>query len=499
MGGRLTNRLGFQDAAFLNFERADLPYNVGSVGIFEGAIPFQKYVQHVEGRIELVPRYHQRVVQVPFSLAQPAWHDDPHFDVRNHVQRVTLRDPADDVQLARVAGEFFATPLDRSRPLWEIRLVEGLSGGRTAQVAKVHHCMVDGVAGVGLLAALFDTTAEGRAKHQRRRRQLEPTPDRVTVVTDAVFDQVAETLNTAGAITAAVINPLASYGWLRSVASSLWAARSYFAQPAPSMPWKTKLTNPRRLAWVQVPFAQAHEVSSAWGGTINDAVLTALSSAFARYMDFHGLQTKGVVVRVLIPVNVRSAAEEEALGNRVSFMLAGLPLDEADPRERFRRIHEEIAELKAKGQATGMDHLFQALGKTPVPVQKLLGGALDLPNTLANFVCTNVPGPKQPLYCVGYKMTDHYPWVPVAWQMGLGVAVMSYDQSLAISLTADREVMYDLDRLAGFIGESFGEVHAATGKRRRRRTSAPSAKRPHVVSPEAATMTNGAAPQRVRK
>jgi WS/DGAT/MGAT family acyltransferase len=498
MGGQPSKRLGFEDAAFLNFERPEFPYNVGSVAIFEGTIPFEKYVRHVESRIELVPRYHQHVVPVPFNLSQPSWHDDPRFDVRNHIERVRLPEPADDAALARFAGEYLSTQLDRSRPLWELRLVEGLSGGRTAQVAKVHHCMVDGVAGVGLLAALFDFSPEGRTERRHRRRErLEPDPGRLSVLTDAVFDQIDETLSTAASLTAAVINPLASYGWLKSVAGSFWAARSYLSRPAASMPWKTPLSRPRRLSWVRLPFAHVKEISSAWGGTINDATLTILSGAFARYLEYHGRETRGVLVRVLIPVNVRAAAEDAALGNRVSFMLAGLPLDEGNPRERFRRIHEEIASLKAQGQATGMDQLIQLLGKIPAPVQKLFSGALGLPNSLTHFVCTNVPGPRQPLYCVGHKMIDHYPWVPVAWQMGLAVAVMSYDQSLAVSLTADSEVMYDLERLGGYIDESFEEVHAAAKPRRRRARTVPETE-PHEVSAEA-TATNGAAAQRVHK
>jgi WS/DGAT/MGAT family acyltransferase len=493
------DRLGFEDAAFLNFERPEFPYNVGSVGIFEGAIPFQKYVQHVETRIQLVPRYCQRVVTVPFNVAQPTWQDDPHFDVHNHIERVRLPEPADDAQLARFAGEFFSTQLDRSRPLWEVRLVEGLSGGRTAQVAKVHHCMVDGVAGVGLLAALFDFSPKGRTERRQRREQPEALPGRLTLLTDAVFDQIGEQLSTVESLTAAVINPLASLGWLRSVAGSFWAARSYLARPAESMPWKRPLSQPRRLAWVRLPFADVKEISSGWGGTINDAALTILAGALARYLEYHGQQTAGVVVRVLIPVNVRRAAEEEALGNRVSFMLAGLPLEVREPRERFRRIHDEIASLKAQGQAAGLDQFMQALGKIPAPVQPLFSGALTLPNNLAHFVCTNVPGPRQPLYCVGHQMIEHYPWVPIAWRMGMAVAVMSYDQSLSLSLTADREVMYDLDRLAGFIEESFAETHAAAVKPRRRRSRLTTRDtKAHEVRPEATT-GNGAAAERVRK
>jgi hypothetical protein len=170
----------------------------------------------------------------------------------------------------------------------------------------------------------------------------------------------------------------------------------------------------------------------------------------------------------------------------------------AEPEERFRAIHEEIATLKAKGQAAGMDRLFGALGKAPAPMQKLLGATLSVPNPLAHLVCTNVPGPRQPLYCAGHRMIEHYPWVPLGWRMGMGVAVMSYDQSLAFSITADRKVMHDLERLGGFVRDGFDEVRAAAGKRRgRRKRAVVAAQQLHAVRPEA-TGRNGAAPERVR-
>jgi WS/DGAT/MGAT family acyltransferase len=156
MGDMLPGRLSYEDATFLTFDRDEFPYNVGSVGMYEGVIPFDRYVAHVESRLDRVPRYRQRLLHAPLNIAHPAWHDDPDFDIERHIEEVVLPPPGDEAQLRRLAGDFLATPLDRSKPLWEIRLVQGLSGGRTAHLAKIHHCMVDGIAGAQLMGALLD-------------------------------------------------------------------------------------------------------------------------------------------------------------------------------------------------------------------------------------------------------------------------------------------------------------------------------------------------------
>jgi WS/DGAT/MGAT family acyltransferase len=197
---------------------------------------------------------------------------------------------------------------------------------------------------------------------------------------------------------------------------------------------------------------------------VNDVVLTALSGALGRYLAFHGHQTGDVEVRVLIPVNVRGKDEQSSLGNRVSFMLAGLPVGLSDPLARFEAIHAEIASLKEIDQAGGLDRLASLLGRTPPSFQHQLAAGLRMPNFIYDFVCTNVPGPSAPLYCLGHRMIEHYPWVPIGWRMGLGVAVMSYDGELCFSLTADRGVLADLDRLAGFVGEAFDELEEAVGE-----------------------------------
>jgi WS/DGAT/MGAT family acyltransferase len=467
MANKLPTRLSHADAAFINFDREWYPYNVGSVGIYEGVMPFDAYLAHCDRRLDEVPRYRQRLVRVPFELAYPAWHDDPDFDIGRHISQVTLPPPGDEAQLRRLAGEFFATPLDRSKALWEIRLVSGLSGGRTAHIAKMHHCLVDGVAGAQLLAALLDT--EPLPPEEPRGEPLPPAgpvPGPAARLVAAAFDRVRAQLSVTEAVALAVVDPTAAARSVRSVARAFQEGWPYLFHIG-RMPWATKLTAPSRLAWQMIPFDAAHRVKEALQGTINDVVLTVLAGALGRYLASHDEETEGVVARVLIPVNVRGAAEEQDLGNRVSFMLAGLPVGEDDPIARFRAVHGEIVHLKETDQAGGLDRLSSFIGLTPPALQRFLAARLSAPNFIYDLVCTNVPGPRMPLYCMGHRMTEHHPWVPIGWRAGLGVAVMSYNQGLYFSLTADQSVLSDLDRLAGYISEAFDELYeAAVGRER---------------------------------
>jgi diacylglycerol O-acyltransferase len=466
----LPRRLSYQDAAFAYFERDEFPMNAGSVGIYEGVIPFERFLAHVEDRINLVPRYRQRLVPVPLDYALPAWIDDPAFDIARHLEPVTLPPPGDDEQLTRFAGEFFATPLKRDKPLWEIRLVQGLSGGRSAHVAKVQHCLVDGIGGVALLAALLDTAPKPATGGQRPRRlPSPPLLGPVSLFTDAVFDSWIEQLRFNEQITLDLLDPMATWNRYASIGRSLGAAGRYFARPAPKTPWNVRLKSPRRIVWQQLPFGEVRSVAHAAGGTINDIVLTTLAGALGRFLHHRGEKTQGVVVRVLIPVNVRSEEQEDVLGNRVSFMLAGLPVGEHDPVERFQAIHADVTSLKQSRQSAGLEELFALLGRMPAPLQALTGRTLTVPNMLTNMVCTNIPGPLAPLYCMDHRMVAHYAWVPLGWRMGMSMAVMSYDTGIYFSVTADEQVPGDIAPIAGYLSDAFDELRECYGVPKERR------------------------------
>lgn len=458
----LPHRLSFEDAAFANFERAAFPMNVGSVGIYEGDLDFERFVDHVARRIQLVPRYWQRLVPVPGGIAFPAWVDDPAFDLRNHLTAVTLPPPASDEQLAMLAAEFFAVPMRRDHPLWEIRLVHGLSGGRTAHVAKVHHCLADGVGGVGLLAAILDPTPEPRPLRPRRKAGPPPIPDAVALLTDALFDRALQQVRLNERIALTLLDPRRAVDIVRTIARAFWEAGPYFAVAAPPTPWGHRLHSPNRVAWQSVPFDDVRALATALHGSINDLALALIAGGLARYLESQGVPTRGLVIRALLPVNVRRGDDADALGNRVSFMLAGLPVGVRDARERFRLIHREVSHLKRRRQADGIEELIQRLGDLPPAVHAVTGRTLVLPNFLTNLICTNVAGPLQPLYMLGHRMLDHYPWVPLGWRMGLSVAIMSYDTRLYFSVTADRDTPGDITLVTQGIADAFHELRAET-------------------------------------
>ena len=455
--GEPPRRLSFRDAAFANFERGTMPMNVGSIGIYDGVISFARFLAHVDRRVHLAPGYWQRLIEVPGRFEHAAWITDPDFDVRRHVTSITLPPPGNEGQFARVAGEFFAAPLRRDRPLWELRLVQALSGGRTAHLAKVHHCLVDGIGAVGLLGALFDPTPEVRPTRQRLRPDLSPLPDPLTLAFDAVFDRALERIRVAERVALTLLHRRETVRSVRSIVRALWAASPYLVVPAPRTPWRMRLHAPDRVAWQSLPFDDVRAIATSLGGTINDLALTLVAGGLARYLESQGVRTDGLVLRVGLPVNMRRRRSETA-SNRVSMMLAGLPVGESDARKRFRTIHKEIFELEKNRQSAGVEEAMELLGELPPILHALTGATLTLPNFLTNLICTNVPGPRSPLYMLGHRMVEHYPWVPLGWRMGLSVAVMRYDAGLYFGITGDHQMPGDINIIATGIRESFDEL-----------------------------------------
>lgn len=467
MKDQLPKRLSYGDAAFFNFERDAMPMNVGSVGVYEDIISYPALLAHVDRRIDQMPRYRQRLVPVPLHVAHPVWIEDPRFDITRHVREVTLDPPGDRAQLVQLAAGFFAEPLARDRPLWELLVVHGLAGQRTAHVAKVHHCLVDGVAGVDLLAALLDLVPKAPMERRRERPAPPPMPSADRLFVDAFFDAMADQVRIGGQMALALADPLAAGKVMLDIARAFNSAGEYFAIPAPSTPWNHRLVSPSRLAWRSLPFEEVRHVARTLDGKINEVALSAVAGALGRFLRDLGEPAEGVELRVACPVNVRSDGEAGDLGNRISFMLLGVPIGPMDPLDRFARVHAASVAAKAAGQPTGVDTLMQIVGGLPAAQHALLGRTLSMPNTLANLICTNVPGPLVPLYCMGHRMIEHYPWVPLGWRMGLSVALMSYDREIGFSITGDQETPGDLDRLAAHLADCFEELRNAAGVDRR--------------------------------
>jgi WS/DGAT/MGAT family acyltransferase len=463
MSNGLAHRLSAQDAAFLYFERPNAPLHIGSVGIYEGQIPYERFLVHLNSRFPMIPRYRQRLAFVPFNLLHPTWEDDPQFDIRNHVHLITLSSPGTDDQLRELAGKIFAEPLDRSKPLWQMHVVQGLEGERSALIAKVHHCLVDGVSGIGLLMATVDISPEPAPPPEPQPWQPKEFPSPVTRMLDAIVDNAKQQQELWQEMTRALAEPLAPLRRAQDISRAVQLAAPGSPQPAPRTHFNVwQLSRDRRVAFSDMSFVEIREIRTALGGTVNDVVLTILAGALRRYLAKHDFDVQHNDLRVAVPVNVRAEGEDGAFGNRVSCVLPMLPLNESDPVRRLQTVRERMDTLKQQNQAGGLELLSRLATYVPTPIQVLTGFATTT-NWLVNLVCTNVPGPMIPLYCVGHKMIDHFPLVPISLGMGLAVGVTSYNHRLYFGLMCDPTVVRDIDLLKQYLDEAFLELRAAAG------------------------------------
>jgi WS/DGAT/MGAT family acyltransferase len=474
--GDLSRRLSPQDATFYYLETPEAPMSIGSIAIFEGYVSYRRFVQSIESRMHLIPRYRQRVIEPPLNIGRPTWEFDPDFDIRRHIIRVLLPAPGTDEQLRELTARLIRGQLDRNKPLWELYFVEGLEGERTALVSKIHHCLVDGVSGIELMTVMLDVSAEPPPIIPPAAEPVPELPSRSRLFFEALFDSIAESLDRAADVQLMLIDALpgGDRERINTIAKGLGATFPYLRTAREKMPFNGSFSGQRDLSWAEIPFHEARAVRKAHEGTVNDVVLTVLAGGLAYYARAHGEPTDGRIARVLCPVNVRREDERGALGNRVSMLLVELPLDIDDPVQRLKVVTERTAALKRDSVADGVEAVADLLGGLPPMVMLGLTALPGPPNTIANMVCTNVPGPLIPLYTVGHRMIAHYPMVPIAWSMGIGCAVTSYDQSLYIGLTADRQAAPDVDLLREGIERAWTDLRAAAGQQTISLTQQPS-------------------------
>jgi diacylglycerol O-acyltransferase / wax synthase len=345
----LNRRLSSMDASFLYFEKKECPMHIGSVSLFDGEIPFDEFVSNLDARIHLLPRYQQIVAPDPFNLGHPTWEFDANFDIRRHVYKVQIDAPGGEKELIELAARIFTPLMDRTKPLWDIYLVYGLDKNQTAMIARVHHCMVDGVSGVDLLKIVLDISPEPTPPPPKpaappRPPQLDPTRR----LFDALLGGMQEGMSRWMEFQNGLLNltqamaDAATRDAVRETGGTLPRLAS-FASP---LPFNRPCSGERKLVWSTFSFAEARAIRAACGGTVNDVVLTTLSGAVARYVEMHGQQTAGRSVRVMVPVSLRQEEQRGALGNLVSLLPVEIPLDLGEPLERFRYVNRKTAALK---------------------------------------------------------------------------------------------------------------------------------------------------------
>jgi WS/DGAT/MGAT family acyltransferase len=467
------DRLTTLDHSFLQIERQAAHMHVGGCAIFDGPAPdYAELVATVDARLHLVPRYRQRLASVPLGQGRPVWVDDPQFRLPFHVRHTALPRPGDNKQLRRLAAQIFSEALDRDRPLWEIWLIEGLSGGRFALLSKTHHALIDGVSGVDIASVIFDAAPDSQPVAPRSRRWApRPLPSAAQLLADALVERASRPADAVQSLGALVRGPRELLGRAGSALAGLGALAWVGLDPAPRSPFNLPIGPHRRFTWVDASLADFRRVKRARDATINDVILTAVAGALGSYMRRHDFETDGLVLKALVPVSVRDADDRGVLGNRIAAMWAPLPVGVSDPAERLTVIAEAMAGVKRSGQAVGAQALTELAGFAS-PTLVAQASRLQTRQRLFNLVVTNVPGPQSPLYLLGRRMRAVYPLVPLAANTALGIAVLSYDGSLNFGLNADYDALPDLDSLARDLEQSIAQIlqtaPSALGKKRSR-------------------------------
>jgi WS/DGAT/MGAT family acyltransferase len=458
----MTDRLSALDVSFLYLEEPTTPMHVGGVAVFQPpaeGFDYDELVALIEQRINLVPRYRQKIKGVPGHIASPVWVDDADFDVTFHVRRSALPRPGSDQQLRELVGRLMSRRLDRSRPLWEMYLVEGLEGGRIAVITKTHHALVDGVSAVDIGQVILDVTPTPR-EVPADLWMPQPEPSSIGLIVDAVADVVRRPTAVVDSIRIGVLDARATAGKVLGALGGLAAAARIAARPAPESPLNVPIGEQRRFGVARTELDDYKRVRKAHGGTVNDVVLATVAGALRNWLLSRGEAVTGrTTIRAMVPVSVRTGQAQGALGNRVSSYLVDLPVGEPDPVVRLSHVSFAMKAHKESGQSVGADAIVALSGFAP-PTLHALGArvANGISRRLFNVVITNVPGPQFPLYAGGAQMLEMFPVVPLAKGQGLCIGLTSYNGGVFYGLNADRDVMPDVDVVGSLLEESLAEL-----------------------------------------
>jgi diacylglycerol O-acyltransferase len=461
------DRLTALDSTFLHLEdHSSAHMHVASVMVFDGQAPtLKELVEHVQGRLHLVPRYRQRLAYVPFDQGRPVWTDDPHFNPYYHIRHTALPKPADDAALKRLAGRLFSQRLDRSKPLWEIWLVQSMSGGRFALVAKTHHALVDGISGVDITTVLFDTAPDPAPTAPASPWSAKPLPGQAKLLGEALIERSTVPAEMARGARALLRAPRRAVAQLKDGFASVGATTlAGISAPAPPSPFNVDIGPHRRYTFVDADLATFKAIKDSLGGTLNDVVLASVSLALGRYLRSHDHDTDGLVLKAMVPVSVRSKEQRGALGNQVAAMWAPLPVGVENPAQCLHEISAAMEDLKKGGQAVGAQVLTNLAGFAP-PTILSQAARLQARQPFFNLVVTNVPGPQFPLYLLGRRLRVLFPVVPLAQRQALGIAVMSYDGHLGFGLLGDYDALPELDKIALDLQRAIASLARAAGVR----------------------------------
>ena len=460
----MAERLSASDMSSLLAERGPIHVNVGATMIMDGEPPsFEELLEHVSSRLALVPRFRQRVTAAPvIQLSNPSWTDDPGFDLRWHVRHSALPRPGSREQLRELVGWIMSEPLDLTRPLWQLYLIEGLEGAGHAYLSKTHHALVDGVSAVDVGTIMLDPDPEGTEMPiEDEPWEPDQSSPALLFVRDAT-DRIRGPIRSASrAAREALTMPRETATRVMKTAEG-FAALAAGGPSAPPSPLNVEIGRDRRVAWVAAELQALKDARAVEGATVNDVILAVAAAGLRRFFESRDGERPDHLV-ALVPVSIRRPDEQLELGNRITTIMVRLPVATSDPVARLVAVRDETARLKQSEQARAASLIIEATGWTPPTINRVLAETMSRPLTW-NLVVSNVPGPQAPFYLLGRRLREVYPFVPLSPQRrSLSVGVVSYDGGVFFGLVGDRDAISDIDLLAGSFEAAVAEQTAARG------------------------------------
>jgi diacylglycerol O-acyltransferase / wax synthase len=485
MSASWCERLSPVDATFLYVEGPATPMHVGGIFVYEGRPPsHDEFIDHVASRLERIPRYRQRLAFVPLGLGHPAWVDDPDFDVEYHVRHTTLPSPGGQEAVKRHAGVEFARALDRTRPLWELELVDGVGDDRFVVLSKTHHCLLDGISGNAVIAETTDGTPDVAAPVPPKLFWPRPAPGRAALLARSLRDQISRPLELArGAFTPAS-EARAKLADLREGLRPMAALARAGRAPASTL---NRAINPRRgYEMVTLDLAEVKRIHTAVGATVNDIVLSIVAGALVELLDARG-EPRRDDLRAFVPVNVRSPGARDATGNHVAPIYCPLPVAERDPVARVRKVSASMNALK-RGKAALATLSIEHLEELLLPPVAATLARIEAGYRRSNLVISNVPGSRTPRYLLGRRLAAFHPLIPLAAGQTLSVGVHTYAGTLSFGILSDGGFERDLPRFARAIAAAYENLVSQTGVRVPVRAPPPVAEVPAPVLAEASNL-----------
>ncbi len=467
------DRLTAVDASFLAQEVENAHMHVGAVLIFEGPPPdYDDLCDQIRSRLHLVPRYRQKLAFPPLETGRPLWVDDRTFNLQYHVRHTALPAPGSEEQLRALTARVHSQRLDRTKPLWEIWLVQGLEGNRFALISKTHHALVDGVSGVDLATVMFDLEPVPKpTPYEGEPWAPAPEPSAAQLAARGIKGLVKTPFELTGRALGAATHPTRSLEVAREALEGVGEVAWAGLNPAPATPLNVPIGPHRRFAFVRCELSDFKAVKDGLGGTVNDVVLTTVAGALRKWLQSRGVRTEGIELRALVPVSIRGEDEHHQLGNRIAAMRGPLPVYVEDPVARLAVVREAMDGLKDSKQAVGAEVLAGVQSFAP-PTILAQASRINFSTRLFNLIVTNVPGPQFPLYVLGRELQDLFPIAFLPRDHALAVAIMSYNRGIDFGLLGDYDAMPDIDEVGDHLEEALAElVAAAKPKRPRKRTA----------------------------